>query len=203
MQWRFSKATYDYLIPKLEKNIYDLSEKEAAEYYAWFVAQIPTRITYISKACAKDLHIPLEKMDCSPESLVLLWRWFRKKAKTEKIIPSLEAPTHGAQYSGPSLPRNQLTLETEYILRDIGMYLGEVFRKNCRNIHWTYYTQPKRDMYVNHPLLQGFVDRSTGTPFNASFEPIHMARVQAIKLLNGKSMDEDLLKLYWFWATMV
>ena len=41
--------------------------------------------------------------------------------------------------------KRQLTLETEYIIRDIGMYLGETFRKNLPCIFWTYYTKPTRD----------------------------------------------------------
>lgn len=35
MFWRFRKLTYDILIPPLGKSIYQLSEQEAADYFAW------------------------------------------------------------------------------------------------------------------------------------------------------------------------
>lgn len=66
--------------------------------------------------------------------------------------------------------------------------------------YWTYYTKPRRDFFVNHPLLKGFVDRTFGHPFEAVFEPIHMAHVQAAKILSKKSTDADLLNIYKIWA---
>ena len=96
--------------------------------------------------------------------------------------------------------KRQLTLETEYILRDVGMYLGETFRKNHSHIYWTYYTKPKRNLFVNHPLLKGFVDMTMGVPFHADFEPIHMAHVQASKILSKKSKNEDLINIYTIWS---
>ena len=202
MNWHPRKLTYDILIPKLEKNIFSLSEKETAEYFSWYVEQIPERVAYVSKVCARELRIPLEKMDCSPESLLLLWKWFRRRAKTEHVPMQTKQKN---KYNNSILtniwnnPR-QLTLETEYILRDIGMYLGETFRENHSNIYWTYYTKPRRDFFVNHPLLQGFAEIVNGEPVPISFEPIHMAGVQAAKLLDNSSRDADLYNLYQWWA---
>ena len=200
MHWHFRKLNYDILVPKLDKSIFQLNEKEAADYFAWFMERVPERVAYVSKVCAKELHIPEEKMDCSPESLVLLWKWFRRRARTEKV------PRPKEEKQSKSFPDSvwkndrQLTLETEYILRDIGMYFGETFRKNNSSIYWTYYTKPKRDFFVNHPLLKGFVDRSYGKPFEACFEPIHMAGVQASRILKKDSQDTDLLRIYNIWV---
>ena len=36
MFWTFGKLTYDILIPSLGKSIYQLSEQEAAGYFAWY-----------------------------------------------------------------------------------------------------------------------------------------------------------------------
>lgn len=131
---------------------------------------------------------------------MLLWKWFRQRARTERIIRT------DAEKSSKVFPdsiwknERQLTLETEYILRDIGMYLGETFRKHHPSIYWTYYTKPRRDFFVNHPLLKGFVDTTFGHPFEACFEPIHMAGVQASKILKNTSQDTDLLRIYNIWA---
>lgn len=196
MHWRFRRLRYDILIPKLEKNIFQLNEEETAAYFDWFMEQVPQRVSYVSQVCAKELGIPVEKMDCSPESLILLWKWFRRRAKTERVPGAVKKERE----TGVPQVRRQLTLETEYILRDVGMYFGEVFRRNHPGIYWSYYTKPKRDFFVNHPLLKGFVDRSFDKPFDACVEPIHYAGVQASKLLNGKSRDEDLYQIYCFWA---
>ena len=197
MQWKIRKLKYDILIPPLGKHIYKFNEQEAAYYFDWYMQKVPERIAYISKVCAKKMRVSEEKMDCSPESLLILWKWFRIKAKLEKAVHSEEE-----QNRKPNIYTNtqQLSLETEYILRDVGMYLGETFRKNNPNIYWSYYTKPSNDFFVNHPLLKGFVDRTSGNPSPVVFEPIHMARMQAVRLLNHESKDEDLLNLYNLWS---
>lgn len=185
----FPKAHYEYLVPQLGKGIYQLNAEEAAAYFDAFTGKIPERVSYVSRICAKELRVPKSRLDCSPDSLLPLWKWFRRRAKTAPI------PSAGAENGV-----RQLTPETEYILRDIGMYLGETLRKNLPGIYWTYYTEPCNDFFQNHPLLKGFVDRTTGTPCPVCFEPIHMTRVQASKILTGKSGDEDLRNLYSIWA---
>jgi hypothetical protein len=200
MYWHFRKLTYDILIPKLDKSIYKLTKKEAAAYFEWFMDQVPERVAYVSQVCAKELHISVKRMDCSPKSLVLLWKWFRKRAETEPVILTEEEKKQPGYADGMFRNERQLTLETEYILRDIGMYLGETFRKNHPQIYWIYYTEPKRDFFANHPLLKGFIDMTTGVPFYAEFEPIHMAGVQASKILSKKSEDTDLLHIYTIWS---
>lgn len=200
MNWRFQKLNYDILIPKLDKSIYQLSDEEAAIYFEWFIEKIPERVAYISKVCAQELGVSEEKMDLSPESLMLLWKWFRRRSKTEPIPRTDSENAEKKNLNINRANKRQLTLETEYILRDVGMYLGETFRKNYSNIYWTFYTKPSRDFFVNHPLLKGFVDMTTGKAFEACFEPIHMVHVQATRIINNTSRDTDLLKLYNIWS---
>lgn len=202
MRWQMKKLNYDILIPKLEKNICHLNEDEVEIYFQWYMEQLPIRVAYVSKVCASELHIPIERMDCSPESLVLLWKWFRRRAKTEQVVHG-EAEKKEKQLIASRKIERQLTLETEYILRDIGMYLGETFRKNIPQIYWSYYTKPRRDFFVNRPLLKGFIDRTAGHPFEAVFEPIHMVHIQAVKIMKNTSKDADLLNIYNVWANKV
>ena len=42
----------------------------------------------------------------------------------------------------------QFTLETEYILRDIAMYFGEVNVRNNASIYWGYHTDIKKDSII-------------------------------------------------------
>ena len=181
-------VAYDYLVLPLEKSIYDLTPAQARRYFEWYMEKLPERVAYVSRVCAKELLIPQARMDCSPESLILLWRWLRRRAKTE-LSPCPGDPK-----------RKVLTTETELILLDVGMYLGETLHRNVPGLQWSCYTQPKKDFFCNHPLLTGFVDMSSGKPFQAVFEPIHMAKVQATKLLRHTSLAHDLYDLYELWA---
>lgn len=116
MFWTFGKLTYDILIPPLGKSIYQLSEQEAADYFAWYQEKIPERVAYVSKVCATELGIPEERLDCSPESLMPLWKWFRRRAKTE---PAVHADAETGKSKAPDelfANKRQLTLETEYIM---------------------------------------------------------------------------------------
>ncbi len=105
MFWQFRKLTYDILIPPLGKSIYQLSEQEVADYFAWFQEKIPERVAYVSKVCATELRIPVERLDCSPESLMLLWKWFRRRAKQSRQSTQMrkqENPKHRTNF----LPTN-------------------------------------------------------------------------------------------------
>ena len=182
------KIPYDYLVLPLGKSIYDLSPEETQEYFDWYMQMLPERVAYVSQVCARELGVPADRMDCSPESLILLWKWFRRRAKKQP------GPT-------PGNPKQKvLTPETELLLLDADMYLGETLRKNVSGLSWSYYTEPKNDIFANHPLLTGFVDMTTGKPFHAVFEPIHMAGVQACKHLRWESSSYDLYNLYCLWA---
>lgn len=194
------KQTYEILVPPLNKTIFHLSESEAALYYEWFIQQIPQRIEYLSHICASDLKTSVDSINLTPESLLSVWKWFQSRAETEPLKRINEKTDHTTVSSQSNRKEPQLTLQTEYIIRDIGMYLGETFIKNHNRIYWTYYTNPRNDFFVNHPLLKGFVDRSFDPPFEMCFEPIHMVGVQAAKILDDSSQTEDLLNLYQWWA---
>lgn len=196
--WKFCRLTYDILIPPLDKPVCKLNEEEAQRYFCWFLEKLPERVAYLSEVCGKELHIPKEKMDLSPESLVLLWRWFRRRAQTEALNPEEEINSRFTWNS--ETKQRKWTLETEYILRDVGMYFGAVFRHNYPNLYWSYDTQNKRDFFVNCPVLKGFVDRTGGYPWDAVLEPIHFAGVQASRILTNRSKEDDLLRIYEIWA---
>ena len=190
--WKHEEFSYDICIPPFTKDVDDMSHEEIAMYFSWFMSVLPQRIDYLSEVCAAELSCDRSAMDLSPESLRLLWRWFLKVAKTEDAI------LHRRPVQRP-------TMQTEYILRDVGMYLGETFQRNHESLHWGYYLKPV-DHYAYWPLIMGFVDRSCTPPFKMVFEPIGMAGRQAINALGAFRVekppipDEDaLIKLYHRW----
>ena len=189
MHWNPEQLTYQICIPPLHaKNICDFSHEEAEAYFLWYMEAVPQRVAYLSETCAAQLRCDRSALDLSPESLRLLWRWFLLAAKTEP-----------APQAAVSRTKKQLTLQTEYILRDIGMYLGEVFCARHKSLFWGHFETPKHDFFVNQAVIMGFEDRSYVPPFKMVFEPIHMAGVQAAKILHGQMKEEDLLQLYRHW----
>ena len=96
-------------------------------------------------------------------------------------------------------PTKTVAMITKFLPAGVQLALA-ICGKNNPNIYWTYYTKPRRDFFVNHPLLKGFVDRTFDKPFEASFEPIHMAHVQAVKIMKKTAKETDLLNIYNIWV---
>lgn len=57
--------------------------------------------------------------------------------------------------------KEQFTLETEYIMRDIVL-------KYHKSLYWGYYTDITKDTIANISLVMGFEDRDFELPFNKS-----------------------------------
>ena len=103
--------------------------------------------------------------------------------------------------------RRALSTKTEYLIRDIGMYVGKTFvAQYPQRLSWTYRSAPQSDIFVNTPLLTGFVQtrdmrgNALPQPFHPEFEPIHMTGVQAVKILHGRQANEDLYRICLLWS---
>ena len=124
--WQIKPLTYDICIPPLKSNLYEMNDEEAQACFDWYMSVLPERIKYVSETAAHKLGCSVETFDLTPESLIPLWEWFLSVA--EKEPASIQHEVIRSDY--------QLSLQTEYILRDIGMYLGEAFVKNHSSLHW-------------------------------------------------------------------
>lgn len=211
MFWKKAELKYDIAIPPLSKPFAELTSREVRYYYKWYLEQIPKRIEYLSEYCAKQMNVDFTDIDLSPESLVIIWRWFLSIAQKErtprKRIEELEKQYKDCPFAFQQYmlneSREQFSLQTEYIIRDIGIYLGEVFVKNNPSICWGYYEKPKSDFFVNMPVLTGFVDCRFNPPFQMIFEPIHMVGVQAANVWDNSQREDDLLRLYQKWSAFI
>ena len=209
--WQQKTLNYDILVPPLTKPIETFSVSETATFFSWFQNQIPCRIDYLSRRCAEQLGIDKQNIDVSAESLLLIWKWFLEIAETERT-PKQKLDRLISDYSDRhyafseyllSQERDQFSLQTEYILRDIGMYVGEVFVRENPIIHWGYYTEPKTDISVNRPVLLGFKDFRFSPPFPTEFDPIHMVGVQAANIWDNTQNENDLKNLYQKWCKFI
>lgn len=207
MFWKKKKITYSILIPPLSKEIAKLNANEANNYFKWYQSKIQERIDYLSYFCIDYLNLKQEKLEFEPQSLLYIWECFLKVAEIETKSENVDINMKDYKRKSEGVFGNddtrQLSLQTEYILRDIGMYVGELFVKYHPQIYWSFYTEPKTDFFVNQPLLLGFEDKEFTPPFQMEFEPIHMVGGKAANLLDGTQKKTDLLNLYRKWEEYI
>lgn len=204
---RKMRIEYEIAVPPFDRLIDEFTSKMAKDYFDWYMEMIPSRIQYLSEVHLRHTKNNGNKLDYSPESLIDLWDWFIDIAEIEKTpsknIKKLRKDLKGLPDSFVEHVvrenEDRFTLLTEYIIRDIGMYMGEVLVKTSDQLSWSYFTKPKNLMHVNTPLLKGFIDDSFDPPFPLTFEPIHMVGVQASKIFDKEASKMDLFNLFQLW----
>ena len=201
---------YVPLIPNIDKPYANLSKKEAEAYLEWFVSHIDERANYIKHIISVGLDVPDSLLNFSFESLKIVWRWFLTVAETS---PLQSKKTGNNTLLGKKTFVNHVlneaecdfSVQTYYIIRDIGMYVAKVFLNNYPNLEWTIKTKPKNYISVNEPLLVGFVDDNPmyPKPFFPDLEPISFVRGCAINLLYGAPHDDDLYNQCLRWEKWI
>ena len=179
-----NETQYEPLIPPIEKPICKFSEYEAKKFFEWYMQNIPDRIAYLSQQCQLPEYTSSTSYEWKAAHLVRIWKWFLRIAGVE---------------IDPVTGEKRFSVITEYVLRDIGMYIGEMFVNTCPHLRWDYYTKPKSDIFVNEPVILGFVDNTYVPPFYLRFEPIHMVRMKALNMLDGTQHTSDLYDLFMHW----
>lgn len=196
------KASYDVLLPPIAKSFDKFTKQEAQDYFEWFVSKIGERTDYLR------INTGL-RLDYSSESLVSLWAWFLRNAEIE-VTPKEQLEFLRKQLEESKNPltdvilrehAKQFSLKTECMIRDIGMYWGEIFVKNYPTVYWSYYTKPRNDLFVNRPVLLGFPNEIFPEKRGMPFEPVHMVHVRACRLLDGDAAKRDLLDIHDIWES--
>ena len=194
---------YDFIVPLFKVDHYFLTPKQVKENFAWFIAKMPERIEYLKNRCAQDLNISVKRLDLSPESLILIWKWYLQTAKIEKTpadqVEEMEKQWGFLGKESKFLQYEQLTVASHMILWDIGMYLGEVFTTNYRDIiTWNYFINPKSDINARRPILVGFYHKNpqTGNLFAMPFDPIVVILPVSHKIIDNVQKESDLFDLY-------
>ncbi len=195
--YRFNRDfSYDFSISPQGYNYNSMTKKEAEEHFNWFLNIIPFRIAYLNSFCGDSV-----KLDYSYESLIDLWKFFLNIAKIERIPHQIrkELTEKHSKFGDSFIGTHQLSVSTEYLVKDIGIYLSEVFKKTSCEIYWHFSIKPKSYFFVNRPMLAGFVDISFNPPFLCECDPIHLVGVQAAKLLRNGSNIYDLYNVALIW----
>ena len=100
---------------------------------------------------------------------------------------------------------DELSVFTEYVLRDIGMYIAKMFMSNYPILQWSIKRSPKNYVYKNLPIIVGFVDDNPNypAPFHPKLEPIDVARTPAMKLFDNSQKIDDLYIVCKRWVEWV
>ncbi|MBQ7646073.1 MAG: hypothetical protein IJS94_02275 [Clostridia bacterium] len=206
MIFRKRKIKYEITVPPIDKPFEQFTKEEAKEYFDWYISHIEERIDCLKKFSGVDL-------DYSMDSLVTIWSWFINNTKLRstseikllliriKLMLMLES-----NYIIETVLRERswyFSLETEYIIKDIAVYFGEVCIKNNRSLYWGYYTDTEIDSFANMPVLMGFEDKSCDPPFKASFELNSEVHGVACSLCDGTATEEALINAYKKWQYMI
>ena len=196
---------YDLLIPPDGIHYSEMTPSVAKRSFEWFVSKIPERMAYFRSRCAHDLKIPIDRLDYSEESLLLVWKWFLRTARTEKTPEDLLAPMiEGAKIFGESyINWRQRTPVTIFIERDIAMYVGECFLAQSSKLYWSYRKKPKNDIILHQPTIEGLCEVHEGKVYPKRFAPIHMVGVQAGRILLGNQNDSDLYRIFQIWKEYI
>lgn len=167
---------------------FELTARQAKEYFNWYMEQIPNRITllweYMKQECPET-----EPFDYSPESLIPLWEWYETQIQqvpmTAKEIESRVKIFPKYLESEIRKNTNKFTDETLSLALDMSIYLGEIVVKNHPHLCWNYRTRPKREFSVYRPVIDGLNNKMT-------FEPSQVLFVLMLK----SSKEQDKMRLY-------
>ncbi len=107
---------------------FELTPKQAKEYFLWYTSEIPNRITLLWEYMKQE-RPEAEPFDYSPESLLPLWEWYEQKI--EQIPMTAEEIECRVRvfpkYLESEIRKNtkKFTDETLSLALDISIYLGE------------------------------------------------------------------------------
>ena len=208
-----NQKNYIPLIIPIDKPFEQLNKTEAKLYFDWFISHVDERSEYIRERVSKGLNIPIESLDYSMESLILIWRWFLKIVELKKtpktvlneIRRELKANGEPKEFIKDMIREHsvELSVFSRYVIRDIGMYVGKIFVTKFDTLRWDYHTDIKKDSFANMPQIFGFVNTNYDPPFEEQFEPIHYTEMQASNLLDHSQNENDLYNMCMHWVQWV
>lgn len=177
----------------------NLSSEQARFDFDWFMKAIPERLEILSTAIASQSREIFEKLDHSPESLTVLFQWLALHAHTRELseeerkgeIETIQNPILRERMGENIVPDWTWTAETISLCFDTGIYLAKVLQNRYKNIKWTFLTSPKRYIYVNKPVLEGF---------DICMSPSDLTLACLRRIKKGTARADELGRIYKTWV---
>ena len=189
---------YKIIQPPFTLKFRSMSREEAANYFDWFMQQIPIRIAVLEQAVQSVAGYETWQADYTPKSLERLGQWFyehvetRERTRGEKEAIYTQAPDW---FGRVEIQDWELTNQTFSLAMDIGMYFGFLLEKELPGLKWIMVKKPKNDANFQQPALVG-----TG---KLILNPVWILVTYAYGIVSGTDGPEKLRELYDIWADLL
>lgn len=120
-----------------------MTDREANQYFEYYVSQIPIRIAYLQNFLDNNVDKKI-RLDFTENSLVEFWDWYGDLlVEQQKTDYQENTPLH-------------LSYGVLGISSDFAMYFGELFVQKHPTITWGYLKKPKNNLFFHRQSLMGF-----------------------------------------------
>ncbi|WP_303850066.1 hypothetical protein [Apibacter mensalis] len=176
----------------------DFREKDKKElkiYEVWFNENKDKCLLKLEYLVQSTLGYEDWQMDYSKESLLGLGKWLKTNVKIQQLSEEDYAKVRATVPDYIDIDDWTLTLETRTILLDAGIYFGEVFIHNYKNLYWKQYFSSAKNRDINHGNMVISLSNKKGSDLN----PIRITNNIGEIFGEGIGSDSELIKLYEVW----
>jgi hypothetical protein len=189
---------YKNIQPPFTLRFQDMSREKAEAYFAWFMDQIPVRVSALEQAVQSTVGYEDWRANYTPESLEKLGQWLceqvetRERKKVERETIYSRAP---AWFKNVEIEDWELTNRTFSLALDTGMYFSRVFEENLSGVKWVMVKKPRNDADFQQPVLVG-----TG---RLGLNPVRILVTYVYGIARRSKGPERLRELYNTWANLL
>lgn len=197
MEYEFIPPSY---LHPVVFGFYHLNRRAARAYFTWFLEQRSRRIELVEHAVRASPEAAYQAWpaDGRVESLTVLGRWFaghvHVRPRTAEEIEMAYAD-NPAWFRRVELDQWVLTDETVSFAVDLGMYFGQMLRRDVPGLAWQVLTNPKRSAYYHSPVLL----QTQGTLAMIG-SPLSLMLVFAYGLVDKTRQPRRLRELFAIWV---
>ena len=176
----------------------DFREKDKKElkiYEVWFNENKDKCLLELEYFVQRTLGYEDWQMDYSKESLMGLGKWLKTNVKIQQLSEEDYAKVRATVPDYIDIDDWTLTLETRTILLDAGIYFGEVFIHNYKNLYWKQHFSSAKNRDINHGNMVISLSNKKGSDLN----PIRIMNNIGEIFGEGIGSDSELIKLYEVW----
>lgn len=176
----------------------DFREKDKKElkiYEVWFNENKDKCLLELEYLVQSTLGYEDWQMDYSKESLLGLGKWLKTNVKIQQLSEEDYAKVRATVPDYIDIDDWTLTLETRTILLDAGIYFGEVFIHNYKNLYWKQHFSLAKNRDINHGNMVISLSNKKGSDLN----PIRITNNIGEIFGEGIGSDSELIKLYEVW----
>jgi hypothetical protein len=167
------------------------TKEELKLYGVWFNENKDKRILYLIETVKATQGFENWNADFTPNSLKELGKWLSQNVEIEKIP---EAQYNIKRTETPSyieINDWDLTIKTRSLLVDSGIYFGEVFIKEHKNLKWKqYFSKIKKDVNNGHVIIKFKI---------RELNPIWILYILGLGLGDKTKGEHSLFDLYKVW----